>query len=257
MIYLFDGGLGNQLFQLLNLVDKDSEQKYYSRQFLTHRKIELSQITVGLLEKYNIKEKNIYLPKVHHYLFRFLNKVNQSKFYYLSKTCFFTELHCSYYQNVKFDYILQRNIFGHEGILNLNRSLCAIHIRGGDYLSEKNKKVYFNLTEKFYLKAIKNMVNNHNITEFMIYTNDINHAKSILEKISIDNITFLFSNNNTGESDFKSISLHKYVIMSNSTYSFWSIMSNYFEEKVVIAPQDWYIQLDYPKFINTGWIIKS
>lgn len=266
MKYFFDGGLGNQLFQvshLIKLSKRNFENIGYSTQFLKNRGIPFSPITREILKKFGLKEVKVGHQRHIHLIFRSMYKLGIKKFFY-----FYTELDhindrsrnmlvSSYFQDMNFEEIKLFNpftLFPPKQIIN---DKCFIHIRGGDYLTPKNRKIYCKLKSEYYLKAIYLMMNKYEIKKFKIFTNDIEFSTEILNDFKFDSAEIDFSNNHSGEDDFQEMSEYRYGILSNSTFSFWAALSNDIDNKKIIAPKEWYVNMNYPTFINREWIIKN
>lgn len=260
---MLNGGLGNQLFQLCHIEKLGFKNKdTYSTFFLDMQNIKLSKITKEITVFLGIKENknnSFIFSYFQYYLFKFMHKFDFKKISIFStdilKTTSGNEIFCSYYQWINFNDIL----VSHSKVVNffnydLKEDACFMHIRGGDYFLPKNVKVYSKLTISYYQKSIDYMVQNFDIKKIVIFTNDFEYSKSIVKSLSCDELEIVFSQNETAEMDFVDMSMFKYGIISNSTFSFWSIMINNYEKKKVIAPNQWYKKMEYPKFINEEWI---
>lgn len=263
MNYMLNGGLGNQLFQLchiekLNFNEKDT----YSVAFLGFQNIKLSKITKEILCFFNVNEKKddkfIFLK---YYVFKVMHKFGFKNFLFLATDVLNrksdNEIFCSYFQWLSFNEILSLNsIIVDFFNFDLYEDRCFLHIRGGDYFLPKNAKIYSKLPISYYQKSIEHMISNYNVKKIIIFTNDRSYSQSIIDQLKFQDIEFIFSNNNTAEKDFIDMSKFKNGIISNSTFSFWSVMINNYKRKNVIAPSQWYEKWEYPKFINKEWIKK-
>lgn len=265
MKYFFDGGLGNQLFQiahLLKLGNRNFENIEYSTQFLRNRGLLLSPITKRILENFQIKEVAVSHQRYIHFVFRSMDKFGFKNLFcfhtdvgkiYNDKTIFVS----SYFQHIDFEELKRYNPFILFPAKNIHQDKCFIHIRGGDYLTNKNQKIYCKLRSEYYLKAIHLMIDKYEIKKFKIFTNDIELSSEILEDLNLDKVSIDFSENKSGEDDFLEMAEYRYGILSNSTFSFWAALSNDIDNKKIIAPREWYVNMEYPKFINKEWKIKN
>jgi hypothetical protein len=119
-------------------------------------------------------------------------------------------------------------------ILNSD-NLSSLHIRKGQDYDKIFGKDYLDSMKKYYFEMIDYMIQNKNITNFFILTNDKEYCKEILiNNLKYKNINFYFSN----ERDFYDIwiiSLIKYNIVSRSTLSWWGSYLNENEDKFIIS----------------------
>ena len=110
--------------------------------------------------------------------------------------------------------------------LNLANEVCVIHFRGGDY--KKILDVYLRL--EYWQYSIAEMKKLHGEIEFIVVTDDVEAAHTIFPDFSIYSSTV--------SDDFYIISQAKYLILSNSTFSWWGAWLNQ-KCKTVIAPKYW------------------
>jgi len=114
----------------------------------------------------------------------------------------------------------------------------AIHIRRGDYLKFP-ELVDLSETE-YYLKSIELVKQKENIKKhWFIFSDDIEWCKKNL-CLSNEKITYVV--NNTGNNSFRDMqlmSLCNYIIVANSTFSWWAawLADN---PKLIIAPKNYY-----------------
>ena len=115
----------------------------------------------------------------------------------------------------------------------------SIHIRRGDYVGNS---VYALCDEFYYKNSIEYLQNQINDLVLFVFSNDMLWVKSILLPfLTSDLKIFLVENNNLDSSiDMRLMSLCKYNIIANSSFSWWGAWLNINKEKVVIAPKKWY-----------------
>jgi hypothetical protein len=101
---------------------------------------------------------------------------------------------------------------------------CIIHFRGGDY---KTIDMFY-LPKTYYDYAKSKMPKN---IKYLIITDDIVEAKKFFPDDKIIS--------NTMEIDFCLLTLYKYIIISNSTFSWWGSWLNN-NNPIVIAPNRWF-----------------
>lgn len=109
-------------------------------------------------------------------------------------------------------------------------SICAIHIRGGDFL-----KLGWNTVASpfYYHKAIRFMLSHHKIRHFLVVTDDIDYATQIM---SSENVNYEAYSSDT-ISDFNIISSAQRKIISNSTFSLWASSIREMDDSAVISPR--------------------
>lgn len=106
---------------------------------------------------------------------------------------------------------------------------CYIHFRVGDYLYEKQF-----LPFDYYEKAKERMRMEVPDIRFKIITDDFN-----LAKIKFVGDEIVSNENRTMFDDFKTLKSTKYMIASNSTFSWWARWLNN-DCKLALAPAKWY-----------------
>ena len=110
--------------------------------------------------------------------------------------------------------------------LNLNEEVCIINFRGGDY--KEIPDVYLDINYwKNSIAEIKKL--NPNI-EFIVVTDDIKEAQRFFPELPAYHFNVA--------DDFLLISHAKYLIVANSTFSWWGAWLN-MGCKMVIAPKYW------------------
>lgn len=123
------------------------------------------------------------------------------------------------------------------------RDKVFLHIRGGDYL---NGDLYeMKLHRNYYPNAIKEFPND---TQFYIFTNDMNYAKSML---FLNNIAHEFIQ----ESDLDSLYLMsqcKGGICANSSFSWWGARLN--PTRKLTLPSKWF---NDPSYYTDGYYFKE
>lgn len=118
----------------------------------------------------------------------------------------------------------------------------AVHIRGGDYIHEKQ---YSGIcTADYYRKAMEYIRQTAGVCRFFVFTNDIEYAQQVLQPIHRDILqNAVFINNSDFKKDpgfdlflMKSCTHH---IIANSTFSWWGAFLNTKKNKIVVAPTNW------------------
>lgn len=126
----------------------------------------------------------------------------------------------------------------------LSDNTFVLHIRKGDYLVGKNKKIFANLDTQFYIDGFTSLPDS--IDKLIICTDDKNWVEyHLIEKLS------LFCNNIVLSShygctnwvdDFLLMRFSRNLIISNSTFSWWAAFLN---DNNVYYPRRWYINKSF------------
>lgn len=117
--------------------------------------------------------------------------------------------------------------------------VCSIHVRRGDYV---NNDYYAQLGPDYYNMAIATAKQiakqrNENIVFFKVFSDDIEYCK----KMFPDHTNFYFTENTTTDiEDLFMMSLCKYNIGANSSFSWWANYLNKNKDKVAIFPKKWF-----------------
>lgn len=118
-----------------------------------------------------------------------------------------------------------------------NENAVSIHVRRGDYLN-KNSTLSNVCTIKYYLNAINYILKRVDNPKFYIFSNDITWCK---ENLYLKNAVYI--NHNKGKDSYKDMQLMsscKHNIIANSTFSWWGAWLNNNKNKIVIAPNRWF-----------------
>lgn len=117
-----------------------------------------------------------------------------------------------------------------------NKGSICLHIRRGDYTLKENKKIYNQIGENYYAKALKYIKSKSpDLNQVDVYSDDL---KAITELKKIKDFKFSFKSKDT-LSDFISMTSYKFIITGNSTFSYWSaILSK--DDSIVITPKKWF-----------------
>ena len=129
-----------------------------------------------------------------------------------------------------------RNIQLSERILNCESLSC--HIRRGDYLKNLDWSV---CSMEYYDDAMAKMFRDHKIDLVCLFSDDIEWCRSKFGN-NYDNREIVYVDWNKGLSsycDMQLISLCKYNIIANSSFSWWGAWLGRREGKVVYAPDRW------------------
>lgn len=256
MIFEFNGGLGNQMFQYafyLSLRQRfpDLNYKcYIRRKFMekSHYGYELQKVfgiqveetgrlNIILADRFYRKTQipyRVVQDKGQGYDQEVYEKISNSSFVrgFWQSEKYFKEIETSV-----------RNAFTFQPITDSKNSRLlqrihdcesiSLHVRKGDYL--KFPSVYVDLAAKnYYQSAITYMQEHFNNPKWFIFSDDIAWCKEHL-----DIVDAVYVDHNVGESsyyDMYLMSMCKHNIIANSTFSWWAAWLNRNQNKIVISP---------------------
>jgi hypothetical protein len=124
-----------------------------------------------------------------------------------------------------------------KGILNSNS--ISIHIRRGDYISNATTKNFHGTCDLSYYKSgITYLKTRISKPAYYIFSDDIAWAKNnlpIKKRVIYVSDTIKYD-----YEEMMLMSLCRYNIIANSTFSWWGAWLNKYHNKIVIAPKRWF-----------------
>lgn len=230
-----NGRIGNQLFQIFSTVGvayKNNAKYHFNDNNIFKCLPNISPVfkyfnaTSHWGETHNLKFEDIEVPEDLH-------------------------LH-GYFQSYKYFDFLPDEFFGfyaEQHLKYMNYDLpceCFIHIRRGDYVNVSSLL----LSKQYYLDAI-DIMKGLGINTFLIFTDDVEFCKK--EYGDIEGVT-IASPSGDDYYDLLIMSLFKYGIISNSSYSWWGSYLNRSPYKI-IAPLHWFDknEIDTEDLIPKKW----
>lgn len=283
-IVKISGGLGNQLFQYsfgrfleekfqvevkYDLQTIQKSKNFTNREPLINELVsDLKVINMPYYNNsiiYNIKRKIIgeYFPKLTDIFVENIFKdcvINPStllnKFYFdghWQSLKYLTEIEDKLRLEIQFDKSLSK-LCSKEYLDIIQSNSCSIHIRRGDYLLPHNTQVFAQCGVDFYNKAIQFILEKSPETSFFIFSDDIKWAKNIFVG-PIYNFVDRFESNPI--IDLFLMSNCKNNIISNSTFSWWASWLNFNTSKIILCPQNWFVDDRKNSIIINNLIDKS
>jgi hypothetical protein len=114
----------------------------------------------------------------------------------------------------------------------------SIHVRRGDYLTNKISKVYELCDKEYYERALEKMLEKIPSAEFFIFSDDPAWVKANLPLPSSANVV---SGNNLPEhEELFLMAACKHQIIANSSFSWWGAWLNNNPNKIIIGPKVWF-----------------
>lgn len=136
--------------------------------------------------------------------------------------------------------------------------ICVIHFRGGDFKYAGNTI----LPQSYYMKAINTMKQINKDMKFVVVSDDINLAGHYFSGVATL-VGGVLGNRDSSQVDFhiggdvgldyKILNNAKYLILSNSSFSWWTAWTNT-KSKFTIAPKYWAAYNYSDGFWSTGEI---
>lgn len=137
---------------------------------------------------------------------------------------------------------------------DLNEQMVGIHVRRGDFLTNR---AFGACTLDYYVQAIETIRKRVDKLTFIVFTNnrrwvEVNFPKNISYYIYSNGL-----NPNTDMEEMFLMTKLKSVIISNSTFSWWSAYLNNTPDKNVICPKNWFLnsrlQGNSAKLVSEDW----
>lgn len=130
----------------------------------------------------------------------------------------------------------------------------SIHIRRGDYYTKKNKDVYGSICNLEYyrkaMKKVKELLSEEPI--FYVFTDEKEWVKN---HFTLGKYVLIEADEHIDEwQDMFLMSSCKHHIIANSSFSWWGAWLGNYENKIVIAPDRWYIGMSTPDILPAEWI---
>jgi len=143
-------------------------------------------------------------------------------------------------------------------ILNevINEECIAMHVRRGDYVQFKN--YIGSLNDEYFNNALKYLLENYPENSFkklFVFTDEIDKSLFVDFPSSYGlDISYVMSNDLTDEESLGLMSQFSWIVISNSSFSWWAAyLGN--QEKIVIAPQKWYRGTKDPEdLVPDNWV---
>jgi len=137
-----------------------------------------------------------------------------------------------------------------------NRHSISIHVRRGDYVSNaKTLATHGTCSPEYYFMAIEIILQKFPGARLIAFSDDPQWVSQVLlprypELVLVDHNNGLDSYN-----DMRLMSMCQHHIIANSSFSWWGAWLNPSQDKVVIAPRDWFLKVtDDRDLIPTSWI---
>jgi hypothetical protein len=258
------GGLGNQMFQYAYA--KSLQQKGYQveidiskfKKYKLHGGYHLDEYNIDLETsssfsnfitrlgfRRSAKEKSLLFDE------KFLNlpKNEYVKGYFQTEK-YFKEIRKILLEQFQIKNALSNSTITYKKEIEKHKNSCSIHIRRGDFISDKKaNKVHGTCSLDYYQKGIDFLNSQFKEVHFFVFSDDILWAK---KNLKIENVTFI-NHKTIPHEDLLLMSLCRFNITANSSFSWWGAWLNQHKSKVVIAPKQWFVNKENEVACN-NWI---
>lgn len=140
-------------------------------------------------------------------------------------------------------------------------SPCAsIHVRRGDYLATKSLYV---CTETYYNNAIAYVLKNYPAAVLYVFSDDMDWCRTHLDFCGVKTVFVDWNTGTDSWQDMFLMSLCRFNIIPNSSFSWWAAWLNNNQNKKVIVPSIWnrreleykdsYYKYDYSDIVPQSW----
>lgn len=239
MIVKIFGGLGNQMFQYAygRNLELNGKKIVFDISFFSGHKYKSDTARNYKLDKFNIKTQAEFSIK-HHQIFDLFIKIKRRLG--LETDQYFQNE--QYFKNIadiiRQEFTLKSSLsVKAQEILNQikNSQSVAIHIRRGDYITDKKTNEYHGVCDlNYYKKAITIIKSKCQQPTFFIFSDDIEWAKAnmsgenmvIVSDLTIEDVEEMFL-----------MSQCQHNIIANSSFSWWGAWLNNNQDKIVIVPK--------------------
>lgn len=127
-------------------------------------------------------------------------------------------------------------------VLNTDKNSVSLHVRRGDYVTNKNASSFHGLTGlNYYKSATRYLQKQIKVSNYYIFSDDPAWCKAHLK---LAHQTTYVDWNTDGAEDMRLMSMCQHNIIANSSFSWWGAWLNQNPAKIVIAPQQWFAHLD-------------
>ncbi|HSD07371.1 alpha-1,2-fucosyltransferase [Flavobacterium sp.] len=285
------GGLGNQMFQyafasilakknntklviedsIYTIIDKKEgytprsfELSIFDNEYNFAKKSDITLFTnLSLLHKVKRKFKLNYPKKIDEQTFEYSSKLNS-----LKAPVFATGYFQSYKYFIGYEkYIKDLFVFPVDklskeniGLIPVlqNNNTIAIHIRRGDYVTDKVTNQFHGICSfEYYEEAILKITSKIDNPNLVFFSDDPQWVKENFEGFPFNKIFIAHNKGLNSWADMFLMSICSHNIIANSSFSWWGAWLNNNPEKIVVAPKDWFQakDIDINSIIPEEWVI--
>ena len=135
-----------------------------------------------------------------------------------------------------------------------NSNSVSLHIRRGDYVTEKHtNEVHGTCSFDYYKKSIDLISKSVNDINIFVFSDDLEWVR---KNLHTNQKTFLVDANdaNSGYNDLILMSNCKHFIVANSSFSWWGAWLSKNKNKIVCAPKKWFQKMNEGDIVPKTWV---
>lgn len=207
-----------------------------------------------IIQRFQPKHKHTYVTEVSHNVYPCFSenylKVSSNTYlegYWINQRYFDKNLKALRREFVLKENLEEKNLKLYHKILETKS--VAVHVRRGDFVGNPR---FVLPSDAYYDNAIQRLLKIEPNAHFFFFSDDCDWVK---ENLKYENSYFIDHNSNNPEIDIFLMSKAQHNIIANSTFSWWAAILNENENKIVIAPEQWYTNKNRQK--NLEFIISD
>ena len=130
-------------------------------------------------------------------------------------------------------------------IKSIKSNVVAIHVRGGDSIADNKTQLP---SDNYYYKVIKKLKKEVPNLKYHFFSNDVAYLDQIITSLNIKNYKVISKSNSFKDfEEFTIMQNYKYLIISNSTFSWWAGWLSKKPDCKIFAPKIWFENKNFPK----------
>lgn len=123
-------------------------------------------------------------------------------------------------------------------VINKDVNSVSIHVRRGDYVSNENATEFHGLRGiDYYQAATKTIEKSVKKPNYYVFSDEPDWCK---ENLKFKHNTTYIDWNTDGAEDMRLMKSCRHNVLANSSFSWWSAWLNANEDKIVVAPKQWF-----------------
>lgn len=170
-----------------------------------------------------------------------------------------------YFQSWKYFDVVREDIrrqftLAPKAALPKDRVTVSLHVRRGDYVTDKNaQKVHGVDLEQYYKQSVEMMQTLYGVDiTFVLFSDDPAFIRE--EFAYLKNVVVAEGDPAAPEQDIALMATCNHHILANSTFSWWGAWLNAAKDKTVIAPRNWFTRDELLKnntvdLYPEGWVL--
>ncbi len=130
----------------------------------------------------------------------------------------------------------------------------SIHVRRGDYVTNKNANAFHGTKEQaYYDAALEPILKHANLPSLFVFSDEPEWCK---KNLKFDMPTTYVIGNKKGSEDMRLMMHCKHNVIANSSFSWWASWLNQNPKKIVVAPKKWFndSSINTKDVIPESWI---